>query len=198
MGAKAVDMPLQIWAATCYLSNKILLALAEGKPAYSKRKMKILGWVVFIIGVPAWVIILASKNDWIAAAMEAGGLPAMFLGLYNTVYSDKPANKLFNRLVSIFTICALLLGIFFSLRHYGGLHSPSQFLEILVVLGFLMGSYLLARENIKGWLFFMLMNASAASLMLLHGNFILMAQQIVSLGFVIYGFVQSLKKSKSI
>lgn len=188
-----MNISLQIWAAASYLSNKILFAFAENKPEASKRTMKIWGWVVFIIGVPAWVIILISKNDWIAASMEAGGLPAMFLGLYNTVYHDKPAHKIYDRLVSIFTILALIVGIFFSLRHYGGLHSLSQFFEIGVVAGFLIGSYLMAKNSINGWLFFMLMNASAASLMLLHGTWLLMVQQLVSLGFVIYGFWQAKK-----
>lgn len=192
-----MNISLQIWAAASYLSNKILFAFAENKPEASKRTMKIWGWVVFIIGVPAWVIILISKNDWIAASMEAGGLPSMFLGLYNTIYDKQPAKKLWSHAVSLFTICALIGGIFFSLQHHGGLHSLSQFFEIGVVVGFLIGSYLMAKDNINGWLFFMLMNISAASLMLLHSNFILMVQQLVSLGFVIFGFLQARKSLKT-
>lgn len=189
-----MNMSLQIWAAISYLSHRILFSFAESKPAATKRKMKIVGWVIFILGVPAWVIILASKNDWIAASVEAGGLPSMFLGLYNTIYHNKPSHKIWSRLVGIFTVCALFFGVFFSLRHHGSLHSLSQFLEIGVVVGFLIGSYFMAKDHINGWLFFMLMNISAASLMLLHGNFILMVQQLISLGFVMYGFWQARKQ----
>lgn len=190
-------MLLQIWAAISYLMNRVLFALAENKSAPLKRKMKIGGWIIFILGVPAWVVILASKNDWIAASVEAGGLPSMFLGLYNTVYHTKPANVIYDRLVSAFTICTLFFGLFFSLRHYGGLHSLSQILEMGIVIGFLLGSYLLAKNNINGWLFFMLMNISTASLMLLHGTWFLMVQQLVSLGFVIFGFLQARKSLKT-
>ncbi len=86
------------------------------------------------------------------------------------------------------------MGLFYSLFHNGGITSISQILEIGVIIGFLFGSYFIAKNKSYGWFFFMLMNISMASLMLLQGKVILMIQQLVSLYFVVYGF----KKSRDI
>ena len=56
------------------------------------------------------------------------------------------------------------------------------------MLGFLLGSYYLAKNRANGWLFFMLMNLSMASLMFMQEKPILMAQQILSFCFVLYEF----------
>ena len=61
------------------------------------------------------------------------------------------------------------------------------------MIGFLLGSYLLAQNNNKGWLFFLLMNGSMATLMSLQAKPLLATQQLVSLGFVLYGFSVSLR-----
>ena len=79
---------LQVWGGSFYLSNKILLAIAEGRPKKSKRLFKLVGWLIYILGVPAWVIILISQQNWIAASIEVGGVPSMLLGLYN-VYKKR-------------------------------------------------------------------------------------------------------------
>lgn len=190
-----MDFFLQCWAAGAYLCNKILFALAEAKVDALKRKMKIIGWVVYIIGVPAWVIILVGKQNWIAASIEAGGLPAMFLGLYNTIHHNKKHNPWFTRIVTVCTLAALLFGLGFSIHQHGGLSSLSQYLEMGVMAGFLLGSYLLARNNINGWLLFMLMNISMAWLMFMQQKHILGIQQLISLGFVLYGYVQARKQT---
>jgi nicotinamide riboside transporter PnuC len=65
----------------------------------------------------------------------------------------------------------------------------TQILEIGVMIGFLLGSYLLAKNRSRGWLFFMLMNVSMGSLMLLQDKPILAFQQAVSLCFVVYGYL---------
>lgn len=184
-----MDLCLQIWAAGAYLFNKILFALSEAKAENIKRKMKIIGWVVYIVGVPAWVIILVGKDNWIAASIEAGGLPAMFLGLYNTFHNNQKENPWFNHIVTVCTLSALVFGLAFSVYHYGGLSSLSQYLEIAVMAGFLLGSYFLAKNNRHGWLLFMLMNISMAGLMFMQHKYILGVQQLISLGFVLYGYV---------
>ena len=86
-----MEFVLQIWGGLFYLTNKICFAFAEGNDKKRKRQLKIIGWVIYILGVPAWITILVIKHDWIAASMEAGGIPAMLLGLI-TVYkkSEKP------------------------------------------------------------------------------------------------------------
>jgi len=186
-----MDIILQTWGGGFYLLNKIFLALAEGKEQKTRRPLKIAGWLVYILGVPAWVIILVTKHDWIAAAIEAGGVPSMLFGLF-TVYqnADEP-NKIFDLTAALSTYGFLIVGVLYSLYDYGGLTSASQLLEIGVMIGFLIGSYLLAKSNSYGWLFFMLMNGSMASLMLMQNKPLLTGQQIISLCFVIYGFAVS-------
>ena len=186
-----MDVFLQVWGGAFYLLNKMLFAFSEAKVAQQKRKLTMLAWASFLIGVPAWLIILVGQGNWIAASVEAGGIPAMLLGLYNTYYNNQRPNKLFNRVVTLSTYLSLAVGLSFSLWVHVGVTSITQVLEMGVMLGFLFGSYLMAKSNPKGWLFFMLMNLSMASLMLMQDKVILMLQQLVSLGFVIYGYRKS-------
>jgi hypothetical protein len=186
---------LQIWGGASYLINKILFSLAENKEHHIKRKMKMFSWSIYITGVPAWVIILMGDQNWIAASIEAGGIPSMLLGLY-TVYknSEKP-NQILDRIASFFTYASIALGAGYSLFDNGGIRSFSQILEMGVMLGFLLGSYLLAKSNRTGWLFFMLMNGSMAALMLIQQKPLLSIQQLISLSFVIYGYISSNRNS---
>ena len=148
-----MDLILQIWGGSFYLTNKICFALAEDKKKSRKRQLKIVGWVLYILGVPAWVTILIIKHDWIAASIEIGGIPAMLFGLFNVYkYSEKP-NRFFDIIASFFTYAFIIFGTSYSLYDFGGLTSISQLLEIGVMIGFLLGSYLLAKNKSYGWLF---------------------------------------------
>ncbi len=191
-----MDLILQAWGGSFYLINKIFFALAEGKKEKTKRWLKLSGWIIYILGVPAWVIILINKHDWIAAAIEAGGLPAMLFGLVYVYQNTAYPNKTFDWIALLSTYGFLLFGVCYSIYDYGGLSSVSQLLEIGVMVGFLSGSYLLAKNNSYGWLFFVLMNASMGSLMALQRKPILAAQQLVSLYFVLYGFTVASKTNR--
>jgi hypothetical protein len=188
-----MDIFLQFWGGGSYLINKIFFALSEGKRKNIKRKLMIYGWAIYIFGVPAWVIILLNEQNWIAASMEAGGVPSMLLGLCTAYRKSGSPNTLFDKIASFFTYGSIALGVGYSLFDYGGITSISQVLEMGVMVGFLLGSYLLAKSNRTGWLFFMLMNGSMATLMFIQHKPLLTAQQIVSLSFVIYGFRASRK-----
>lgn len=186
-----MELILQIWGGLFYLLNKALFAIAEGRPQASYKTLKVSGWLFYILGAPAWVIILVGHSNWIAASIEAGGIPAMFLGLYNAYHNNQRPTTHFNFLVSLCTYSSLILGLSYSLFHHGGIVSLSQILEIGVMIGFLLGGFLLAKNNSLGWLFFMLMNLSMAGLMMVQGKSILMVQQLLSLSFVVYGFFKS-------
>jgi hypothetical protein len=190
-----MDLVLQAWGGGFYLINKVFFALAEGRPEASKRKLRIIGWTVYILGVPAWVMILVSKHDWIAASIEAGGVPAMLFGLFNVWQNTDSPNKPLDFMTSLFTYTALFLGVGYSLYDYAGITSGTQVLEIGVMIGFLIGTYLLAKKNSYGWLFFMLMNSSMATLMFLQDKPLLGMQQLVSLCFVLYGFTAAMRAS---
>ena len=191
-----MDIVLQIWGGSFYLTNKVCFALAEGREKNRRRQLKLVGWIIYILGVPAWVIILVIKHDWIAASIEAGGVPAMLFGLYNVYKNSKKINRSFDIIASFFTYAFILFGTSYSLYDYGGITSVSQLLEIGVMIGFLLGSYLLAKNKNYGWLFFMIMNASMGTLMIIQDKPILAFQQAVSLCFVIYGFITAIRVSR--
>lgn len=192
-----MDLLLQIWGGSFYLTNKVFFALAEGKNRYRKRQLKLFGWTIYILGVPAWVLILILKHDWIAASIEAGGLPAMLFGLYNVYMNRETPSRILDMVASFFTYSVILLGTGYSVHDYGGITSISQLLEIGVMVGFLLGSYLLAKSRSSGWLYFMLMNTSMGTLMLIQDKPILALQQAVSLCFVVYGFVSATKTARN-
>jgi hypothetical protein len=191
-----MDLILQIWGGSFYLANKICFAVAEGAKRDSQRRLKMAGWAIYLLGVPAWVLILLLKSDWIAASIEAGGIPAMVLGLYNVYTHCQRPNRYLDAFASFCTYAFILVGVGYSLYDYRGITSLSQVLEIGATVGFLMGSYLLAQGRVSGWLFFMLMNASMGSLMGYQGKPILAIQQALSLCFVVYGLFSALRMQR--
>ena len=88
---------------------------------------------------------------------------------------------------------SVLLGLAISVYEFGGIKTMRQFLELGIAAGFLMGTYLMAKDDAKGYLWLMVGNVSCASLMGVEGYFILMAQQLVSLAFVTDAFFNSQK-----
>ncbi|MDF0534860.1 hypothetical protein KDN34_07455 [Shewanella yunxiaonensis] len=191
-----MDLVLQIWGGTLYLLNKILFSVSETLPSASRRQLKIVGWIVYLLGVPAWVIILVGEHNWIAASIEFGGIPAMLFGLY-VVIKGEVINKSYDLLTSIITYFFVILGSGYSFYQYGGISSTTQVFEIGVMVGFLLGGYLLAKDNIYGWLCFALMNVSMGSLMLLQQKPVLAMQQGLSLCFVIFGLITMFKNQKA-
>jgi len=188
-----VSLFLQIWGGSFYLLNKILFSAAEGKEEATKKCLKIWGWSIYILGAPAWIILLMGGQSWMAASIEVGGIPAMVLGLYNTINENRQSPKLFNRFVVVCTYLSLAVGISYSLYVHSGLTSLSQMFELVTIVGFLLGSYYMAKNHLSGWLFFMLMNLGMAGLMYTQAKPLLMVQQLVSLCFVLYGFNKARK-----
>jgi hypothetical protein len=83
-------------------------------------------------------------------------------------------------LAKIFVIIGLTLSVY----EFGGIKTIHQFLELGIAAGILMGTYLMAKDNIQGYFWLMLGNVSCASLMGLEAFYLLMVQQIISLIFV--------------
>ena len=189
-----IDLLLQIWGGAGYLLAKILLAAAEG--ASDGRKWRIAGWFSYLIGIPAWVILLVSKNSWIVAAIDLGSIPSMILGIVSAWKKGAKVNKAFDMFVKFFTFFMIMAGISYSIYFFHGITTFSQVLEILITFGFLLGSYLLAKKNPAGWLLFALMCICMGALMFLQGKFLLIFQQGVSLVVVIIGYVKATKKMK--
>lgn len=182
-----MDIFLQVWGGVCYLLNKVFLSVAEDSER--ERMWRSIGWILYLIGLPAWIIILTAKRDWMVAAIEIGGVPSMVLGLVVALKGAERTSKSLHRVAQVFAYGFLTLGVCYSLYDFGGIKTLSQVLEIGTMAGFLFGTYLLARKNPSGWLWFMLMNSSMGILMLLQDKPVLAVQQAVSLCFVIRGFV---------
>ena len=190
-----IDLFLQIWGGLGYLLAKILLAIAEGSS--DSRKWRIAGWFSYLIGIPAWVILLASKNSWIVAAIDLGSIPSMILGIVGAWKKGAQVNKAFDAFVKFFTFFMIMAGISYSIYFFHGITAFSQVLEILITFGFLLGSYLLAKKNPSGWLLFALMCVCMGVLMFLQGKFLLIFQQGVSLIVVIVGYIKAMRKMKT-
>ncbi|AEF84960.1 putative membrane protein [Treponema primitia ZAS-2] len=183
-----MDSFLQIWGGAGYLLAKIFLSHAEG--IRNDRKWRVAGWFIYILGLPAWVILLGGRQNWIAAANEAGGAPSLILGLVLAWKGQPRARPAVDLAVRIFTYLMILAGLVYSFYSFGGLTTISQVLEIGVTIGFLLGSFFLARRNPAGWLLYALMVLSMGTLMFIQGKVILIVQQAVSLVFVVIGFVR--------
>lgn len=192
-----MNLFLQIWGGLFYLANKILLAVGEGR--VNDRPLRIAGWICYLLGLPAWVIILVLERNWITAAVELASAPSMLFGLLVALRGvNAIQNTIWAKVAGWSVYVMLPLGVGYSLFDYGGIVNVTQLLEMSAMVGFVGGTYLLAKGNRTGWLLFMLMNGSVALLMYIQSNLILSAQQMVSLLFVIYGYTKSRNRQSSV
>jgi len=186
-----LDIFLQVWGGAFYLLAKIFLSLAEGE---ENSKWRVRGWIIYLFGVPPWVIVLAHNRNWIATAIEAGGVPAMILGIIITTRQLVHAPPMLDRITRVFVWGLMFIGVIYSVYDFGGITALSQILECGVTAGFLIGTYLLAKKDRRGWLCFMLMNTSMGTLMAMQEKWIFSILQAVSLHFVISGWRKSRRK----
>lgn len=184
---------LQAWGGLFYLLNKICFSRAErANEERTKQVWRIWSWTVYLIGMPAWVAIFVMNRNWMVAAVELGGTAAMVLGLVialRGVGQEPPWLDWVAR-------GAAILGLGYSLYDFGGITTPNQVLELGINAGFLVGTYLLARQRPTGYLWFMLMNGSNAALQYIQGYPWLVVQQIVSIGFVVDAFLMQKRKAR--
>jgi hypothetical protein len=190
----SIDLILQIWGGTGYLLAKILLAAAEG---INSRKLRIIGWFSYLIGIPAWVIILSSNNNWVVAAIDIGSIPSMILGIVTAWKKNIQVSKAVDKFVKFFTFFMILSGIIYSIYCFHGITAFSQILEIIITFCFLFGTYLLAKNNPAGWLLYSLMCISVIILMLLQHKPLLVFLQGISLIVVVIGYIKARYAARS-
>jgi len=183
---------LEFAAGLPYLANKILFWLSERVGGDTKWKHKTNAWLVYMIGLPSWLILFGHEHNWIAAAVELGGSPSMVLGFLNARKRKEENPSLW--LVGIAFICTIA-GLVYSIHEFGGLTQFTQVLELGLAVGFLVGTFLLALDIPHGYFFFLLMNASNAVLMAEENRITLCVQQILSFGFVLLALRRRFSRS---
>jgi hypothetical protein len=179
-----ITILLQIWGGAFYLLNKLFFSRAERASTLEQRRAwQIRAWTAYLIGLPPWVFIFITEHNWIAAAVESSGVPAMLIGLS----AARQGHTQFRQYVWLDHLAKLMIivGLGLSLYDFGGLTTLNQVLELGVAAGFLLGTYLLAKSKPHGYFWLMLGNVSAASLMMRQGYYLLMVQQLISLFLVI-------------
>lgn len=186
------DTVLQIWGGIGYLLAQILLAFAEGNN--DGRKLRIAGWSFYLMGMPAWIILLISKNDWVVAGTDVGSIPSMILGIAMALKREKKPPQVFDISARIITIVMIVFGFIYSIYHFHGIKTFSQILEIIVTVAFLLGTYLLAKKKPTGWLLFSLSCICMAALMLIQVKILLLIQQGLSFFVAIIGYIKATKK----
>lgn len=187
---------LQLLGGGLYLLNKVFLAVSERSRRSGQndtaRTWRIAAWSVYILGLPPWVIIFIQERNWIAASVEASGLPSMILGLliaYRGIDAQPP------RWLDRLALICIPLGFLYSLWDFGGFDTLKQWLETILVAGYLIGTYLLAKERGNGYLWYILMHLACGYLMWYQGYPWLAAQQAVSLLFIVDAYATQRRKS---
>lgn len=188
-----IETALQLWAGGFYLANKVLFSLAERNVKGRERTWRISSWSAYLIGVPAWLVIFVIKRDWILLSVETAGTIAMVLGLVIAARGIEQTPKWLKYLA----LAGAVIGISVSVWDFGGINQLSQWLELGVSAGFLIGTFLLATKRASGYLWFLLMNGSCAALMFDHGYYWLVVQQFVSIGFVADCYLSFRRKQRA-
>jgi len=87
------------------------------------------------------------------------------------------------------------IGFAYSLYDFGGFNTLNQWLEIVLVAGFQVGTYLLAKERAVGYLWYMMMNISCGWLMWREDYQWLFLQQMASLLLVTDAYLMQKKRN---
>ena len=189
-----MELFLQIWGGIGYLSSKVFIVRAEF--LLNGRNCRLIGWIVYILALPAWVILFISRQNWIAAAVEVAGIPSLILGIVITWKQNNNPNKYIDWSIRVFTGITILLGIIFSIYTFGGVKKFSQVLELIIIFGILVSTYLLARRNPYAWLTYTSGHISTGILMYIQNKPMLFVQQMLSIIPAIIGFRICIKKAK--
>jgi len=190
-----MEIFLQWWGGIAYFLAKVFLVSAD--IAKKNNKIRLVGWLAFLIGLPTWVIFQAMNKNWMASAMEIASIPSILLGIIMAWKRYVNLNKIVDRSILIFTLFMIIVGIFYSVYTFNGIKTFSQLLEIVIIFCYLLSIYLLAKRNPFSWLMLIIGHVSMSYLMFIQKNYILWIQQIVSIIPAIIGLMNNMKEAKS-
>lgn len=185
---------LQVWAGLFFFSNKLLLLLSE-YPISAKvwRWRRLMAWSTYLVGIPAWLAICHHYHNWIAFAIEISGIPSVLLGIY---LAKKGKEVTTPKWLDYLAILGVIAGMLISLIDFGGFTTLTQALECLLVCGFLYGTYRLAKDQLDGYIGYLLMTAASATLMGVQGLYILLVVQIFECVIVCMAYYMRRKKKQ--
>lgn len=187
-----MSLIIQLFGGIFYLLNKIFLSITERRESIDSkdRTWRIRAWIVYLIGLPAWVLLFIREHNWIAAALEIGGAPSMILGLTIAIKGkeDKP------KWLDAAALVAIVLGLSYSWYDFHGIRKFSQWLEIGIVTGFLIGTYQLALERLSGYVWYLFMCGCCATLMYFEKYPWLLGQQLVSILFILDAYIMKKRR----
>ncbi len=171
---------LRWWGGLFYLFNKVFLWRMIRVLDSNKKKWQISAWLIYLLGLPPWLVLFAFKSEWIVFCVELGGAPSMALGLIIGIRGKGKEPKWMNLIAYI----GVVIGIVLSVYHVGFFTKFTQGLELMVSIGFLVGTILLAKKNFNGFICYMFMNAAMGTLLVVDGEWLLAVQQAISICFV--------------
>lgn len=187
--AVAWSLPLQLWGGFFYLLHKIFCSRYERTkltaPEYAQQ-WRTWSWIVYITGLPAVVAILLPDKNWIFAALEASAFPVMVLGLVlaaRGVSKYSIDQKLGQLDPIVYTTIGFGLG--YSFCTFGGFVTVNQWLELGASAGFLIGTYLQAKDDERQYIAYAAMVLCAGTLLWRLNYIWFTIQQIASLGFIV-------------
>ena len=160
---------LQIWGGAFYLLQKIFLSRAARSG--EKTKDRWLHWskIVYVIGIPAWLVIFSGKRDWMMVGIESSGILALILSAITKRYPAGRKQKWPHCVLG----AIILVGFLYSCFDYGS------------NAGLLFGTYLIYRQKPAGYCWYMLMHLTTGALMAIQHLPWLALQQAASMAFVV-------------
>ncbi len=183
-----LDTVLQIAGGSFYLLAKVGFFFSElPRLKLKKDRLMLLAWLSYCLGLPFIIVLFAVSRNWIAVFLEAAAGPAMILGVINSWKSQSRSYEWIDWFVRLM----IPLGVALSFVDNHGIRTINQVLEIAMVIGFLAGTWFLARRHNTGYLWFLLMNGSCALLMYRQHRTVMVVQQIISALFVLGAYIGS-------
>ena len=172
---------LMILGGGCFLLQKVSLPLKEYMWPRSEKwfwRFNVWGWGIFLIGLIPIVIYMSLLHDWIAASLELGGAPAMWMGFQSARKKDLHGKA--SPFADRFARVCIVVGIATSIYLLGTIATLAQFWELVMVSGYLIGTRELGKHKVVGYFWFYVMFLGCGSLMNIQHQWLMSWQQVAS------------------
>ncbi|MBI5414286.1 hypothetical protein HZA38_02110 [Candidatus Peregrinibacteria bacterium] len=170
----------EILGGFLYFLSKVFLSYVGES---DKKKIRI-GWIVYLLGVPSWVIILWHYQSYIFCGTELAGGIVIFRGLISSFQEKKKTE--FDSIDIGICVLVFLITLWHTVQTVG-FESIVPYLEVIIAVGFPLGGYLRRKENIFCWYAFTAMHLAAMPILWEKGRMLLWTLQALSVFFALRG-----------